>query len=313
MTGPQPASDPDPGGVGRGVALIGYGRMGRQMGCRLMAAGWRLKAHDVSERARRAAEEDGAEVVGSGGEAAREEILITMLPDPEAAIAAASDEGGILEGIRPGVLWIEMSSSHPATTRALARAAEERAARLLDAPVSGGVAGAREGTLTIMVGGPPELLERARPLLEVLGREILHVGPRPGDGDLAKTINNMLSAVNLTAAGEALTLGVRHGLDAAILVQALGVSSAASHALQVKMPRYVLSGSFDAGFTIGQMLKDLAIAESVADQAGVATPIGDEVRAIWRSFAEDGHTEDDHTAVVALLAARAGVDLSSAP
>lgn len=296
------------------IALIGYGRMGRPMGRRLLDAQLRLLVCDVDPAARRAADHDGAVSVTSAAEAAAAaRTIITMLPDPAATVAACHGDLGVLAGLGRGALWLEMSSSLPATTQDLARAAEARGAALLDAPVSGGVAGAEEGTLAILVGGPAELLERAQPILQLLGRDIFHVGDRPGDGDLAKTLNNLLSAVNLTAAAEAVALGVRGGLDPNRLVAAIGAGTGSSRALTAKFPAQVLSGAFGAGFTIGQMLKDLGIARDVAAGLEVSTPVGSLVEDLWRMFGDEGHATQDHTYVAALVAARAGVEIPSRP
>src|SRR5689334_7109970 len=174
------------------IGFVGCGRMGGPMLRRLLAAGARVRAFDVSERALSAAIEAGAEHARDPGDAARGlATVITMLPDPPAVEAAAAAP---LESLDRDALWLGMSSSRPASTRALAEAAAARGAHLLDAPVSGGVAGAEAGALTIMLGGPAWLVERARPVLEELGESLVHVGDRPGDGDAAKTINNMLSA-----------------------------------------------------------------------------------------------------------------------
>src|SRR3954447_12783433 len=177
------------------VGLVGCGRRGGRMARRLLAAGADVRAFDVDERALRGAADAAASIAASPrGAADGAAVAITMLPDPPTVDRAARGPDGLLAGLRDGALWLEMSSSRPATTRALAEGAPERGAALLDAPVSGGVAGAEAGTLTIMLGGPAALVERASPLLEELGRSLVHVGDRPGDGDAAKTINNMLSA-----------------------------------------------------------------------------------------------------------------------
>jgi 3-hydroxyisobutyrate dehydrogenase-like beta-hydroxyacid dehydrogenase len=284
------------------------------MGRRLLAAGSRLLVYDLDAIALQAAGADGAATVASPAEAAAAaEVVITMLPHPQATAAAAHDEHGVVAGLQPEALWIEMSSSLPATTLQLAQAAEERHAVLLDAPVSGGVLGAENGTLTIMVGGAPEDFHRAQPVLEVLGKNVFHVGDRPGDGDLAKTINNLLSAVNLTAAAEALALGIRGGLEPERLLAALGTGSGSSQALTAKIPKYVLTGTYDAGFTINQMLKDLRICQDVANAMNVPSFVGSVVHAMWTSFAATGHAEADHTTVAALLADRAGVEIASRP
>src|SRR4051795_5397363 len=173
----QPVVAVGPGGV------VGCGRRGGPMARRLLAAGADVRAFDVDERALRAVADAGASVADSPRAAADGAALaVTMLPDPPTVDRAARGPDGLLAGLRDGALWLEMSSSRPATTRALAEAAAERGAALLDAPVSGGVAGAEAGTLTIMLGGPAALVERATPLLEELGRSLLPVGDPRGAG-----------------------------------------------------------------------------------------------------------------------------------
>src|SRR3954471_11475896 len=227
------------------VGFVGCGRMGGPMARRLLAAGAEVRAFDVDERALRAVADAGASIADSPrAAAAGAAVAITMLPDPPTVDRAARGPDGLLAGLRDGALWLEMSSSRPATTRALGEAAAERGAALLDAPVSGGVAGAEAGTLTIMLGGPAALVERATPLLEELGRSLVHVGDRPGDGDAAKTINNMLSATNLAAAAEALAMGMRAGLDPERLVDCVNGGTGASNAMEKKVGGQVLTGKF---------------------------------------------------------------------
>ena len=255
------------------IAFIGCGRMGGPMARRLLEAGAPIRAFDLDERALRAVVDAGAEPAGGPEDAARgASVAVTMLPDPRAVDGAARGSGGLLGGLDEGTLWLEMSSSRPATTRALAQAASERGAALLDAPVSGGVAGAEAGTLTIMLGGPVALVARARPLLERLGSSLVHVGDQPGDGDAAKTINNMLSATNLAAAAEALAMGIRAGLDPHRLVDCVNGGTGGSHAMRHKVGEQVLTGRFDSRFTIGQYLKDLGIARGLAQDHGVPAP-----------------------------------------
>lgn len=284
------------------------------MGRRMLAAGNRLIVYDLDAIALQAASADGARTVASPAEAAAAaEVVVTMLPHPRATAAASYGDNGVVAGLQPGTLWIEMSSSLPAITLELAQAAEERQAVLLDAPVSGGVVGAEKGTLTIMVGGDSEPFERARPVLDLLGSNVFHVGDRPGDGDLAKTINNLLSAVNLTAAAEALTLGIKGGLEPERLLAALSTGSGSSRALTAKIPSYVLTGTFDAGFTIDQMLKDLRICQDVAAGMDVPSFVGSLIHAMWTSFAAEGNAAEDHTTVAALIAGRAGVEIAPRP
>jgi 3-hydroxyisobutyrate dehydrogenase len=300
---------PRPLGVTGPVAFVGCGRMGGPMARRLLAAGAELRAYDVDERALRAIGDAGAGLA-AGPRAAAEgaAVAITMLPDPAVVERAARGPEGLLAGLGDGALWIEMSSSRPATTLALAEAAAERGAALLDAPVSGGVAGAEAGTLTIMLGGAAALFARARPLLEELGGSLVHVGDRPGDGDAAKTINNMLSATNLAAAAEALAMGMRAGLDPQRLVECVNGGTGASHAMENKVGGQVLTGRFASRFTLGQYLKDLGIARGLADDHRVPTPVNGAAHALWTEHAARGAADGDHTRLVELLLADAGID-----
>jgi 3-hydroxyisobutyrate dehydrogenase len=307
-----PAERPSPerslAGIGR-VAFVGCGRMGGPMARRLVAAGADLCAFDVDERALAAVAAAGAARAANPADAAREAaVAITMLPDPAVVERAARGDDGLVDALGDGALWLEMSSSRPATTAALAGAAAERGAALLDAPVSGGVAGAEAGTLTIMLGGPAALVDRARPLLAELGESLVHVGDRPGDGDAAKTINNMLSATNLAAAAEALAMGMRAGLDPERLVECVNGGTGASHAMKNKVGGQVLTGKFASRFTLGQYLKDLGIARGLADDHRVPTPVNGAAHAVWTAQAARGAADADHTRLVALLLADAGID-----
>lgn len=293
-----------------GVALVGWGRMGGPMGARLIEGGHNVVAYDTSESARQAARSAGAQLAPNAAAAVRScAVALTMLPTPTAVDGAARAEDGVLAGLQPGALWLEMSSSHPSITADLAELAAQRGAGLLDAPVSGGVKGAREGRLTIIVGGQEEFLERARPLLKLMGEQIIHVGDRPGDGDLAKTINNMLSAINLTAAAEGMALARAGGLGFERLIEVLNCSTGGSNATEVKIPNYVLTKRFDAGFTIANYLKDMRIALDVCWNEGVAVDVLSTVHVLWTAAVAHGHADDDHTMMVPFVARRAGRDL----
>ena len=294
------------------VGVIGWGRMGGAMGLRLINTGHQVFAFDVGRSARQAAQSAGATVLDSAKEVAeRSPAFITMLPTATEVEAAAFSADGVLEGIKPGALWLEMTSSKPSVTGRLAQLAGQRQAILLDCPVSGGVRGAREGRLTVIVGGASEALDRARPLLENLGDRIVRVGERPGEGDLAKTINNMLSAINLAAAAEALALARAGGLAIEPLLEVVNWSTGASNATQVKIPDYVLTDRFDAGFTIAQYVKDLDVALDFARAREVPAKLLSDAQDIWGAAAASGHGDDDHTAIVPLVAARLGVPWGS--
>ena len=288
-----------------GIAVIGCGRMGLPMARRLLDAGHEVVAYDVSEAARDAAARAGATVATSAGEAAgAAATLITMLPDPP-AVEAVADE--LLGGLNQGALWLEMTSSSPDVTARLAVAAAERGAELLDAPVSGGVAGAEAGRLTIMLGGPASVVERARPLLELLGATLVHVGDRPGDGDAAKTINNMLSATNLAAVSEALAIGLRAGLDPERLLDCVNGGTGASDASRTKVAGHVLTGRFGSGFTIAQYVKDLRIAAALALAHEIPAPVNDAARAVWVEQVTRGAGDEDHTRMTDHIVRDAGI------
>ena len=282
------------------------------MVARLVAAGFEVRAYDPVEVARAAAGEVGCAVASSAIDAIDgASVVITMLPDEAAVRSVAEGDAGLVRHWRAGTLWIEMTSSLPSVTRAVAAEVVAAGGAFLDAPVSGGVAGAEAGTLTIMAAGEEAALERARPVLEPLSARIVHVGDRPGAGDVAKSLNNMLSAVNLTAATEAVAIALREGIDLRLLIDVIATSTGASHAATVKVRQFALEGRA-TGFTIDQYLKDLRIALEIAAADGLAPPLATATRAAWASLAEEGEGARDHAEVVSLLLARLGLPLPDA-
>ena len=197
-----------------------------------------------------------------------------------------------------------MSSSVPVRTRELARASAERGVTLIDAPVSGGVAGARSGSLTIMAGGPADVLDRLRPILEVLGSHVVHAGHTVGAGHAIKALNNLMSAVHLLASSEALLAGRRFGLDPDVMLSIVNSSSGRSGSTQVKWPTFILPEAYDSGFGLRLMLKDMRIALQLEQEAGVPAPLGQAAVAAWAAAAEDLPPTADHTEIARWLAAR---------
>jgi len=198
---------------------------------------------------------------------------------------------------------VDMSSSEPMATRELAEAAAERGIDLVDAPVSGGVPKALDGTLTIMAGGPPQAFQRVRPLLELMGSNVLHVGP-VGAVHALKALNNLLSATHLLASCEAVAAGRRFGLDPEVMIDVINISSGASASTQVKFPRYILGGTFDSGFDAALMLKDISIALGLAEELDVPAEVSERVVAMWREAVEWLPDGADHTAVAQWVDAR---------
>ncbi|MGH3696135.1 MAG: NAD(P)-dependent oxidoreductase [Pseudonocardiaceae bacterium] len=287
------------------IAIIGLGRLGTAIAQRLLDAGYPVSGYDVSAAATANAASIGVRTQDRCGEAVSgAQTVITVLPDAQVVAAVAPQ---ILDAAERDSCWLEMSSSHPAVTRELAERGAARAVSLLDIPVAGGVAGAEQGTLTVMAAGPGPLLARVRPVLEVFGERIIHVSERPGDGDIAKTINNLLAAANLAAASEGLALGLAEGLDVEVLLDILNASSGMSFATQVQIPRFALAGAFNARFTVGQYAKDSRVALDLAQRRGLSPAMLMCARDVWQSLADAGHAGDDYTQITTLFAEAAGV------
>jgi 3-hydroxyisobutyrate dehydrogenase len=292
------------------TAFLGLGAIGRPMAARIAAAGLPLTVWNrTAERAAAFAAEANARQAATPADAVRDaDVVITCFPESRNVHALLEGPEGLLAGMKRGSTLVDCTSGDPATSRAIAAALAAGGVDFLDAPVSGGVAGAEAGTLTIMLGGPAALVARARPLLAELGASLVHVGDRAGDGDAAKTINNMLSATNLAAAAEALAMGMRAGLDPRRLVECVSGGTGASHAMEHKVGGQVLTGRFASRFTLGQYLKDLGIARGLADDHRVPTPVNGAAHAAWTAHAARGAAGEDHTRLVALLVADAGID-----
>jgi 3-hydroxyisobutyrate dehydrogenase len=289
------------------IAFIGLGKMGAPMARRLLRSQYPVAAYDVRVDAVAAAARDGAEPSRSPADAAAHaDAVITMLPDGRAVEQVVYGDGGLAAALRSGQVVIEMTSSTPRVTRRVAADLGRRGVELLDAPVSGGVRGAVDGTLCIMVGGPAPLLDRCRPILECFGRDIVHVGDAPGDGDTAKTINNLLSASAVWGACEAVALGQRAGLSPERLLAAVNRSTGRSYTTEVKFPRNMLPRQFSAGFTVAQYLKDLDICLDLADKLRVPMLLGALTRQAWRIAVREGMGDLDHTALIELLERWAG-------
>jgi 3-hydroxyisobutyrate dehydrogenase len=280
------------------LGFVGTGRMGTPMAGHLLAAGHPLVVHDAHPGAARPLVERGAEWAASPAEvAARARTIITIVPSSREVEAVYAT---LLPGLGAGHLLIEMTSADPASTRRLAKDVEARGARMLDAPVSGGVRGAREATLSIMVGGEAADLERARPVLERMGKKIFHVGGI-GTGHAMKFVNNATSAACLVATAEAVLVAMRAGIDPARAVEILSASSGRSNASEWKFPQFILTGRFDAGFANTLMNKDVDGFMRLAAETGVEAPVVAAAAEYFRRAAQGPLAAEDHTAIVKLL------------
>jgi 3-hydroxyisobutyrate dehydrogenase len=293
----------EPLAPGDRVGFVGLGNMGAPMSGLLAAAGYDVRGYDVSAQAR--ARVPGAvERLADAADGARAVIL--MLPDTLIVRAVLIDEG-LLDALAPGTLLIDMSSSEPTATRALAEAVAARGASFVDAPVSGGVGGARAGTLTIMVGGAGDAVAACRPLLEIMGGRVTHVGPTAA-GHALKSLNNLLSATSLLITSEAVLAGRRFGLDPQVMVETIDESTGRSWSTHYKMPRFVLPRDWTSGFTMRLLIKDLKIALELARSTGSPIGLGRAVTEFWERAAAALGEESDHTEIARWLE-----ELSSAP
>lgn len=280
------------------VGFVGVGRMGRPMSARLRSAGFDVRAFDTDRRMLvehcRAIGADCAEDLDDLGGSER---LITMLPGSEATSRIIER---LAELLAPGAVIADMGSSRPTETVRLARLCAERGVALVDAPVSGGVSGAERGTLTVMVGGEAEAVERLRPLLEALGGRIVPTGGA-GSGHAMKALNNLLSAIGTMGASEVLLIGRRFGLDPRTIVEVLNGSSGRNDATERKLEQFVLSETYGSGFALELMLKDVLTALNLADETGTVAPLSHSCAEEWASAMGTLGPGADHTEVARWL------------
>ena len=266
------------------VAFIGLGHMGGPMSRHVLAAGHDLVVHDLRREAAADLEAGGATWAASPRQAgAGRDVAITMLPAPPHVEAALLGPDGLLGGLPDGAIWIDMSTSVPAVADRVRALAGPRGVAVLDAPVSGGVAGAAAGTLQIFAGGAAGDFQRVRPLLEVMGdpERILHVGPH-GAGYAVKLMLNLLWFSEVVITAEALTVGVRAGVDLATLRRSLLDGAAASYFLEHDVLSVLERGDFDESFAIALACKDLGLAVDLARHTGVPVEVGAMVEQIYR-------------------------------
>ena len=258
------------------VGFIGIGVMGWPMASNILKGGHDLVVFDLDADARaRFAAEVGGKAADSVAELASADVVVTMLPTSKHVRAALVDaEGGaFLQAIKPGLVVIDMSSSEPGDTRELGPILAEHGATLIDAPVSGARPRAITGTLALMIGGDDEAaIAKATPILECMGDRLFRTGPL-GSGHAMKCLNNYVAATGLAAVAEAILIGKRFGLDGEVMADIMNVSTGKNFATEHLLKQHMLSGSFSAGFTLGLMAKDVAIAANLGEQVGLDAPI----------------------------------------
>jgi 2-hydroxy-3-oxopropionate reductase len=282
------------------VGFIGLGIMGRPMALNLLRARYLLVVHNRTREKESELVSEGAESATSPrAVAGASDVVITMLPDSPDVEAVYFGDDGVLAGARSGQLLIDMSSIAPSVARAVAQAASEIGADALDAPVSGGDVGARDGTLSIMVGGSVAGFERAAPLFEVLGKTVVHMG-EAGAGQTAKACNQILVAVTIEAVSEALVLASKAGVDPERLIEVLSGGLAGNKVMEVRR-RNFLEHDFTPGFKLALHHKDLGIALRTARELGVYVPTTALVDQMLASLEANGDGGLDHSALLKVI------------
>lgn len=270
------------------VAFIGLGRMGSLMAPLLARAGFSVQSYDANGSGTHAS----ARAAAQGAD-----LLVAMLPDGRAVRQAVR---AALPALRAGAIVVDMSSSDPAGTRRLGAELAARGIAMLDAPVSGAVAKARDGTLAIMVGGEPAVVRRARPVLERLGSQIFHTGAL-GSGHAVKALNNYLGAAGTVAGFEALLIGEAFGLDPRVLIGVINASTGKNSTTERKIPQQVFTGAFASGFRLALMAKDVGIAAGIARERGIAAPYLRHTARLWRDAERKLGAGADHTEMLHYL------------
>ncbi len=255
------------------IGFIGVGAMGMPMALNLIKAGYAVNVIDLSAEKVAEMEQKGATACKSQAELAENsDIIFSSLPNATIVEQVYTSENGVFASSKAGTVIIDLSSVAPGTTEKMAKIAKEKGLFYADAPVSGGVSGAEAGTLTIMVGAEPEVYERILPVLQVIGKNILHMG-LPGTGDAIKLVNNLLLGCNMAALAEALILGRKCGLSAEAMQEIIKVSSGRSYAFEAKMEKFIMAEAFDGGFAVDLQYKDLGLAMDAAKDFAMPLPM----------------------------------------
>ncbi len=289
------------------VALIGIGNMGKPMGRNMVKAGYEVTGFDLLPEAVAYLVEHGGRSAPSAVAAAKgADVVMTMLPTSDHVRDAYLGKGGLLDAVSPGTLFMDSSTISISVTRDLAEEVRKRGSKMIDAPVSGGTVGAEAATLTFMVGGDAADLERARPLLQAMGRNIVHAGTN-GAGQTAKICNNMLSGICMVGAAEALALGVANGLDPKVLSDIMRTSSGTNFALQQLNPypgtmeNVPSARGYTGGFRTEFQLKDMLLAVQLANQSRALATLGGIACNLFAMHCDAGYGKLDYSSIMLMM------------
>jgi 3-hydroxyisobutyrate dehydrogenase-like beta-hydroxyacid dehydrogenase len=293
------------------VGFVGVGNMGGPMATRLLDAGHRLVVYDIRDDAMAPLAQRGAGKADSSRAVAdAADIVFFSLPEPDDVRGEAIDEDGVIAGRRAKIL-VDLSTTGRQTTIAVADALARKGIAMIDAPVSGGIAGAVKGTLAVMASGGTEPLTRVTPILAIFGRLFI-VGDKPGMGQVMKLANNLLSATALAITTEAIVMGVKAGLDPKLMIDVINSGTGRNTATETKFPQAILTRRFAYGFTTGLMNKDVRLCLEEAESLDTPMLVGEAVRAMWQAAETELGAQSDYTEIVRYLEKRVGVEIKLA-
>lgn len=291
------------------AGLIGLGNMGGRIAKSLLKQGIELTVFDVNTDVMKEFEVLGAKTVHSLPELTENnECFITILPNAQIVKSVVLGEKGLASNLMPGSILIDMTSSDPTVTKEIGRELSKKGIHMVDAPVSGGLARAEDGTLSIMVGGEEAVVQKTLSILGNIGSNIIHVGEL-GAGHTIKALNNLMCAASLSITAEALAIGVKMGLDPHKMLQVINSSSGRNQASEVKFPQQVLTRKFEVGFTIDLMCKDIMIALDMARNVKVPMFVGSSVFESWMFAVSQGGGDLDHTAIAKFVEQMANIEI----
>jgi len=283
------------------IGFIGTGTMGKPMALNLIKAGYQLNVYDVNPMPLEELKIKGATICLSSKEvASKSNVIITMLPNSEDVEKAILGENGVAEGANKDCVVIDMSTIDPISSRKISNNLSKRNIKMLDAPVSGGSWGAASGTLAIMVSGEEDVFERCLKIFQGMGKKIFYCGPN-GNGEIVKIMNNLLAGINILATGEALSLGVKAGVNIKVLYDVINASSGQNFAMQNYCANKAFKGDYEPGFMASLMYKDMGLAMALAKNEGVPLLIGGLGHQMYSNIVAAGFGKKDMSIFLKIL------------
>ncbi|RNF39779.1 NAD(P)-dependent oxidoreductase [Planococcus salinus] len=291
------------------IGFIGLGNMGHHMVTRLLERGYKLALYDINTEVLKSFEGEGVQIASSPRDVGdKAECVLVSLPTPAIVKGVALSSDGVIEGKKVEI-FVDLSTTGKEMAETIAAGLSEKGIKVLDSPVSGGVSGAKNGTLATMVSGDKETYESCHEVLEIIGKNIFYIGEEPGQAQSMKIINNLLSFASLAMTSEAVVLGVKAGLDPDKMIQVLDISSGRNTATRDKFPRSILSRKFDFGFKTSLAYKDIKMYGDLAAHLNVPIFLGSNLIHFWRFAMTQGAGDKDFTYIVRYMEEWAGVEI----